>query len=456
MELGRRSARGTVRGDAAPSRVRSGWQPSLTVVPPPEPSRLPPLVAALVATTLVFLVVLVRKPGGEQVVVTVSDVATAAAAALAMVTCAGAARRQVAQASAFWWLLTASMAAWTFGELAWMWYEVVLGVTVPTPSWADLGYLTGPVLAVAAFASHPASRDRGRWRVVPVLDGVALAGALLFVSWTLVLGPLWARAGGPSMRAFVELGYPFSDVVIVVLVVLVLRDLPAGHRTVMFLLLGGLLCMAVSDSSYTYLTQIGTFTSGDLLDAGWFASYLAIAVAAVVSRRDGETPPIRERHPRLLLLAPYVPVLIALIVIPFKVSGGDGLDPAEWIIATCLAVVVLSRGLIDLVQRHIRRRIPDPRAATTGSDRPRVRSSRHLAMPGNVHLGGASSPRLRGQFDPAGELAHIALELVAASRPTAQAQVQRITGRSVVALTSVAAVLAAWDLLLLVRGVGRA
>ena len=149
---------------------------------------------------------------------------------------------------AFWLVLAAALGAWTCGESTWSWYEVVLRVQVPTPSWADVGYLAAPILVVAAFACHPATRRHERWRAIPILDAVAVASALLFVSWILVLGPVWSHSGGLSVGALVAVAYPFSDVMILVLVVLALRNLPPGKRAVIALLLGGLVCMAVSDT----------------------------------------------------------------------------------------------------------------------------------------------------------------------------------------------------------------
>jgi hypothetical protein len=53
-----------------------------------------------------------------------------------------------------------------------------------------------------------------------------------------------------------------------------------------------------------------------------------------------------------------------------------------------------------------------------------------------------------------GELALLTLQLVAATRPTAQERVQRVSNSVVTMLTSTAAILAVWDLSLLIRHAG--
>jgi diguanylate cyclase len=211
------------------------------VVPGSARSRAPLFVAAIILITVCYLVMLATKPGGINFVVRLSDAATTAAAAAASVACALAGRRDARSMRAFWWLLAAACGAWASGEAIWTWYEVVLRLPVPYPSWADVGYLAGTPLAVAAFACHPAAHRRHRLRVIPLLDGVAVANALLFVSWLLVLGPLWESNGGISLGDLVAVAYPFGDVVILVLVILALRNLQPGNRPATAMLLGGLL-----------------------------------------------------------------------------------------------------------------------------------------------------------------------------------------------------------------------
>jgi hypothetical protein len=445
-------------GGGAGSRAAPGLAPSSMVVPGPARSHhVPIVVAALVLITVGYLVMLATKPGGGEFVVRTSDVTTAAAAVAACVACALAGRRGASSMRTFWWLLSAACGAWATGELVWTWYEVVLRVQVPTPSWADAGYLAGPLLAVAAFACHPATRGRDRWRVIPILDGVAVASALLFVSWTLVLGPLWSDAGGLSVGTLVAVAYPFGDVVILVLVVLALRNLQPANRTAAALLLGGLVCMAVSDTVYCYLTQIHRYSSGDLIDAGWFASYLAIAAAAHVSQSPVETARSKMvPSPLLSVVAPYVPILVALVIIPAKASGGGQLDRVEWGIAMCLTVVVLARQLLDLHQRR--------RPATSPPHRPSSRPEPlgHHKVGSTSRASGSALSLTGARTDPAfdistgtrGELAMLTMQMLAAARPTAEERVRQVSGSMVLVLTSMAAAMAVWDLSLLVRGAG--
>lgn len=430
---------GAGRGLRTDTRATHLSASTATIVPRRGRSHWPASLAAHLVAGAAFLALLVIRPGGRDTVVAVSDLLVAAAAVWAAAACALVARRSVGWMRAFWWLLAAASASWACGELIWTWYEVALDRPVPYPSWADVGYLGGTPLAVAAFACHPAAHTGRRRRVLSVFDAVAVASAVLFVSWVLVLDPLWDESGNRSLGDLVAIAYPFGDVVILVLVVLALRGLPAGNRTSTLLLLGGLLVMAVTDTAYTYLAQVDAYASGDLIDSGWFIAYLAIAVGALAPGASGtQAPPVMEPSPVLSVLAPYVPILIALGVIAVEVPRGTEMDRIEWCIAVCLTVVVVGRQLLYLAQR----RLPTRPAA-----RPAGRPARRPTP--------AARPAVAGDpMDTRAELLALTAQIVAAGRPTAQERVRRASTTLVMGLTSVAGALAVWDLSLLVRGAG--
>lgn len=426
------------------------------VVPGRARSRVPLFVAALVLITICYLVMLATKPGGIDFVGRLSAATTTAAAAAASVACALAGRRHARSMRAFWWLLAAACGAWASGEAIWTWYEVVLAVPVPYPSLADVGYLAGTPLAVAAFACHPAAHSRHRLRVIPLLDGIAVASALLFVSWLLVLGPLWENDGGKSLGDLVAVAYPFGDVVILVLIFLALRNLQPGNRPATAMLLGGLLVMSVSDTAFTYLAHRGGYSSGDLIDAGWFAAYLAIGAAALVYESPVDAARSRTvPSPMVSVLTANVPILVALGVIAVEVSRGADLDRVAWGIALCLTVVVLTRLLLDLLERRAAFRPPlQPSSRPAPSGRHQVGSPSTASVSAPALPGRAAGPEAGAPADTRAALQLLALQMTAAARPSAQERAQRVSKSVVTALTSTAGVLALWDLSLLVRGAG--
>jgi len=287
--------------------------------------------------------------GGDRVTLWVDDGVTPLAALTACVLCFRARAPQRGRLRLFWSLLGCAMASWTLAELIWGYYALILDVEVPVPSWADVGYLSAIPLAVAALVVHPATGGGGTRKARSVLDGLVIATALMFLSWTLVLGPLWRSADLGTWTGVVTLAYPFGDVVIVFFIVLAIRGMTSGERLSLWCLLAALLVMALSDSTFTYLTASSSYTSPGLIDTGWVAAYLGIALAAFSSRPSSEVVLRAERaQPSLAsLVAPLAPVLVALLVTAVEIRLGHHLDRAAWLMAFALVALVLVRqGLI--------------------------------------------------------------------------------------------------------------
>ncbi len=304
--------------------------------------------------TAVFCAWMVWDIGGKTVVGYVDDLGTTLAALTATGLCLRAGARQMGKLRRFWWLLAAACGSWTLGEATWAVYDLVLAQEVPVPSWADVGYLTAIPLAVAALLCHPAMRGSGARRARSVFDGLLAATALLFLSWTFVLGPLWKSTDLSSAGGIVALAYPFGDAVIVFFIVLAARGTIKEGRRALWWLLGGLLIMAMADSTYSYLAEVKSYETGNLLDAGWIAAYLAIAVGAFCSdARSALTRTTETSSPTLgPMLAPFIPMFVALSVVGIETQLGHRPDPVAATMAFALVALVLVRQallVLDLI-----------------------------------------------------------------------------------------------------------
>src|SRR6266851_4219110 len=77
---------------------------------------------------------------GQHAVTATDDIGEAVAAALASAACVWAARRARGRDRLGWALMGISAALWAAGEVVWSIYEVGMGVPVPYPSLADVGF----------------------------------------------------------------------------------------------------------------------------------------------------------------------------------------------------------------------------------------------------------------------------------------------------------------------------
>jgi hypothetical protein len=205
----------------------------------------------------------------------------------------------------------------------------------------DIGFLMSPVLIVTGllrFVDTPAgllSRARG------VFEGLLIAAGLLVPVWAILLAPVVRESSDPLAEQVVTLTYPALDAVAISAVLFVVTR----RRTQVFgrltLLAGAVVLLAVSDSSFWYLTTVSTYDSVNPTDAGWFAGFLMLAFAASAPRRTPDAESLDEQalsqpggkvgelpifHRRWVVVA--VPELVALAgllsVGGYQLVAGDG------------------------------------------------------------------------------------------------------------------------------------
>jgi len=236
-------------------------------------------IAGIVLSAL-FIAWTALRIGGDTVTVGVDDIGEAVAALLAALSCGYAAWRSPGRMRLAWGLLGGSALSWFIGELIWSVYEVGLGVNVPFPSAADAGYLLAIPLAVAGMLAFPSAPGRLTTRSQALVDGAIVALSLVFVSWALGLGKVYATSSDQPLAQLLGAAYPASDIVIIAVLLLVIRRANPQQRGSMFLLLGGLAANSVADSAFAFLNAAGTYGAiGSVLDAGWVVGYLMVALA---------------------------------------------------------------------------------------------------------------------------------------------------------------------------------
>jgi diguanylate cyclase (GGDEF)-like protein len=240
-------------------------------------------------------------------------------------------------------------------------YEILLHRDVPTPSVADAGFLTGSLVVVVAGLLLPIVRSRAVV-VTPVrraLDALIAAGSMLLISWALFWHQAFDHGGHSHGLLVVALAYPLCDVLALAAVVLTLPLTPRQHRAPLVLVGAGLLAMTLADTLFSDLTLRGSYVFGTPLDTAYMAAYLLLAIggwrafrgrargsAAVQSTEEkanaASGAPVDQPAQREQLL-PYIPLLLAFLVLLWQVVAGSQIHQAEVINALAVVVLVLIR-----------------------------------------------------------------------------------------------------------------
>ncbi len=278
----------------------------------------------LFVAATIFLLWIVLDIGGAGTTSAVDNAGQLFAPLIATGACGWAARRNSVTRKA-WAFIGASSLSWALGQGVWCYYSLVRNVAVPFPSLADVGYLSAVPLAVVGLLAFPSNLRRATSQLGALLDGMLIAGSLLFLSWATVLGPIYGSHQGDILRQVLSMAYPAGDVVLVSLVVILARHTARTNRVSLGLVMVGVVAFAVSDSSFAYFTEVNKYGSGNVFDIGWVVGYLLVALGAawtLVSPANLSETSETELVTLMSVLIPYALVGMAGTAVAIRLAQG--------------------------------------------------------------------------------------------------------------------------------------
>ena len=303
------------------------------------------VVATVVVTSIVYALDIRFLLLGQRGVTAMDDIGEAVAAALASAACAWAASRASGKDRLGWALMSISTGLWAAGEVVWSIYEVGMRVAVPYPSLADAGFLAAVPFAIGGIRSFW-SAPRGtssRWRVW--FDGIIVSLALTSTAWAFGLRSVW-QSNSPTK--LLDLAYPVSDIVIGTILILAIRRARQQQAGRMAFLLVGVASYSIADSAFAYLNAQGAFgVVGNVIDTGWFAGFLMIALAAVYPAAAPK--PATEQAPLDLwqLALPWMTLLLASAGDVYSSLSGHDIDLFMSSLTAALAVLLTVNMIIE-------------------------------------------------------------------------------------------------------------
>jgi hypothetical protein len=303
------------------------------------------LMAAVAFVSLAYALNIRFLFSGQHAVTAIDDIGEAVAAAIASIACVWAARRAHGRDRLGWALMGTSAGLWSAGEVVWSIYEVGLGVAVPYPSLADAGFLAAVPFAFAGIRSFwsDAKGTSARWRVW--FDGVIVAIALTSTAWAFGLKSVWQSN---SSTKLLDLAYPVSDILIGTILILAIRRASQQQAGRMAFLLAGVASYSIADSAFAYLNAQGAFGAvGNVIDTGWFAGFLLIALAAIYPAAAPK-PATKQAQLDLWQLAlPWMTLLLASAGDVYASLSGHDIDLFMSSMTAALALLLTVNMIIE-------------------------------------------------------------------------------------------------------------
>ncbi|ADV67313.1 putative bifunctional diguanylate cyclase/phosphodiesterase [Deinococcus maricopensis] len=311
--------------------------PSAPAAPRPAARLTFALTVILLAAHLLWVLV---AWGSEGFRLTVSALIYIPTFLLGGATCILNAPRAPHDASA-WRTLGAGLVSFGLGQGIYAYLLLVLK-DPPFPSAADALFLLALALYAWGFLRFRRTPGTTLERLRLGVDVAVIIAAVGVFAWKYVLyGVLTGYAGQP-LAAIIGLTYPFGDLALLsVLLLVALRGgAPLGARdaTLGF----GLACLIVADQAFIVLGANGTYQEGSWVDVFWAAGATLFALASfapTTTQRPSRRPALVQHT------APYLPYLALGAAFALLISGDRSTSAAQrgvlWgtVLVTALVVV---------------------------------------------------------------------------------------------------------------------
>jgi len=177
-----------------------------------------------------------------------------------------------------WLCLTVGLWLWLLGEITWSIYTLVLSVSIPYPSAADLFWIAGYVPLAAAMFLYllPYGEALSLKKAVIVTAVGLLADVGIFA---VLVGPILSLGVDP-LEQFFDLAYPVLDLALLGIAISGLLIFLPGKISRFWLWLNlGFICMAIADLLFSYLSALDLYYDGSPLELFYFLGDAAMLLA---------------------------------------------------------------------------------------------------------------------------------------------------------------------------------
>lgn len=169
--------------------------------------------------------------------------------------------------------------SWGVATLIWTYYNLILSVSVPYPSIADLFFLLAyPLLGMALWYLHESYDSVISRRIAKESVYIVLTSAII----------IFAFLNRPDLspdlglaKNLLNIAYSLGDVMLVAIALIELRSGQARKQQGLYLLVGFLLLQAAGDFIFAFRNNSGQYWNGDIADVlfGFSALIFALALA---------------------------------------------------------------------------------------------------------------------------------------------------------------------------------
>jgi diguanylate cyclase (GGDEF)-like protein len=230
-----------------------------------------------------------------------------------------------------WLLLAGGLTAWLVADVV---YTVVIAKQDPTPfpavtDWIYLLFYATTYVCLVLLLVRQSPRPGLRvW-----LDGLIVALAAGAYAWLAVPSIMAGLDGSTPAAVFMSVANPVSDVLLLCLLVGILGVIGWRADTMWWFLTGAVVLLWVVDMAYLMSIIDEQYAIGSILDAGWLAAFLIIALAPWQRRKHDAAPAAGRR-------GVVLPTVVCGLAVALLIYASGQTVPVGSVVLAALALLV--------------------------------------------------------------------------------------------------------------------
>ncbi|HUC38284.1 MAG TPA: EAL domain-containing protein [Acidimicrobiales bacterium] len=254
-----------------------------------------------------------------------------------------------------WMFLAASCATWVIGEAVWCFSNLATttaatgGLTSSSDGW----FVASVPLALIGLLMFPVPERRLVAGIQGVLDGILIAGSLIYASWVSVLAPIYSShlvSWHVSLAThLLSPAYPSGDILLASFALIFAARAGSRMRSGLEWVMVAFVVFALSDIAVDHLTSVTGYSgvADQVLGVGRFGGFLLIGLGAlwVLIPRQARVVD-SERVTRTSYLAPYAPFVLAGAITLERILHHESLGLFTSLWGLALLMVLSARQIL--------------------------------------------------------------------------------------------------------------
>ncbi len=183
----------------------------------------------------------------------------------------------------FWLRLCVGCGSYLLSQLAWDYYEIILGISNPVIGWSSIFWALSALSYIAAVTHKLNEKGDSNWNWILLIDTFTVMCIAFSVTSVYIILPRLAHINDAFFENMLYLAYPIGNLVCLYVSINLYFSLKRNdpERKTLYLVSFAFLVMFFANSIYSYMAMIGVYYSGSMMDPLWSLYILILGLASM-------------------------------------------------------------------------------------------------------------------------------------------------------------------------------